>query len=223
MPFSTYNMNKRSFIKYLMTISPPPLSKGEHTRQAILAAAYDLFLEQGFNATSMRQIASRACLVVGGIYNHFKSKEAIFDVLIMEKHPYQQIIPILQSTPGDTLEVFACNAAQTIMTELNHRPDFLKLIFIEIIEFNGRHFPFISETIYPQITPLLERFSMLDNRLRDIPLPFVLRTFIGLIVSYYLMHYMTVTAQVPGLLAGSDVAQLVDIFLNGILKPQETG
>ena len=33
------------------------LSKGERTRQAVMEAAYELFLEQGYAATSMRQIA----------------------------------------------------------------------------------------------------------------------------------------------------------------------
>lgn len=205
-----------------MTNPPHPLSKGEHTRQAILAAAYGLFLEQGFSATSMRQIAQHAGLAVGGIYNHFASKEAIFDVLIVEKHPYLQVVPILRSTPGDTLEVFVRNAAHTLVAELNHRPDFIKLIFIEVIEFNGRHFPFLFETIYPKITPLLERFSLPDSRLRSIPLPVILRTFIGLFVSFYLMRYVTFSSQVPDLLAWSDVEQLVDIFLNGILKPPES-
>ena len=205
-----------------MTDPPDILSKGERTRQAILSAAYSLFLEQGFSATSMRQVASRAGLAVGGIYNHFSSKEDIFDVLIVQKHPYQQIVPILRSTPGDTLEAFARNAAHTLVAELNHRPDFIKLILIEVIEFNGRHFPYLFETIYPQIVPLLERFSLPDSRLRPIPLPVVLRTFIGLFVSYYLLRYVSFSSQVQDLLAKSDVEQLVDIFLNGILKPPET-
>ena len=34
-------------------------TKGERTRRAIMEAAYDLFLEKGFAATSMRQIAER--------------------------------------------------------------------------------------------------------------------------------------------------------------------
>ncbi|MGQ9833477.1 MAG: TetR/AcrR family transcriptional regulator, partial [Candidatus Villigracilaceae bacterium] len=71
-----------------------PLSKGERTRQAVMEAAYDLFLEQGYAATSMRQIAERAGLALGGIYNHFSGKEAIFGELILDRHPYHQILPI---------------------------------------------------------------------------------------------------------------------------------
>ena len=41
------------------------ISKGDRTRQAIEEAAYDLFLEQGFSATSMRQIAKHAGIALG--------------------------------------------------------------------------------------------------------------------------------------------------------------
>ena len=197
------------------------LSKGENTRQAILTVAYDLFLEQGFHATSMRQIAERAGTAVGGIYNHFSSKEAIFDVLIVEKHPYRQIIPILQSAPGDTIEAFAHHAACSIFTELELRPDFLKLIFIEITEFKGSHLPLLSQAVFPLVEPLLERFNLSDKRLREIPLPVIVRSFIGVIFSYYILQYMTGNAGSPVKKSGDDVGQLVDIFLYGILNPQE--
>ena len=58
------------------------LSKGERTRQTIEEAAYKLFLEQGYSATSMRQIAEQAGIALGGIYNHFKAKKRYFEVII---------------------------------------------------------------------------------------------------------------------------------------------
>ena len=53
-------------------------TKGEVTRLAIEDAAIELFLEHGYHATSMREIADHAGLALGGIYNHFKSKDEIF-------------------------------------------------------------------------------------------------------------------------------------------------
>ena len=57
-------------------------TKGDVTRLAIEDAAIELFLEQGYHATSMRQIAEQAGLALGGIYNHFKSKDDIFQGII---------------------------------------------------------------------------------------------------------------------------------------------
>ena len=42
------------------------LKKGEITRQTIEDAAIELFMEQGYHATSMRQIAKRAGISLGG-------------------------------------------------------------------------------------------------------------------------------------------------------------
>ena len=104
------------------------LSKGERTRQAILDAAYDLFLTQGYSATSMRQVAGRSGLALGGIYNHFASKDEIFQALVIAKHPYLQIIPLVQNVPGETVEEFVRNAARIVQTEMGSRPDFMKLL-----------------------------------------------------------------------------------------------
>jgi AcrR family transcriptional regulator len=132
------------------------LSKGERTRQAVMEAAYELFLEQGYAATSMRQIADRAGLALGGIYNHFAGKEAIFSELIIERHPYKQILPVLVSTPANDVESFVRTAAHAMVKELDKRPDFIKLMFIEFVEFNGRNMPHMLDQILPQVLPLIK-------------------------------------------------------------------
>ena len=62
----------------IMTSEPLP-SKSDRTNAAILEAAGTLFTSQGYAATSMRQVAESAGLALGSIYNHFPSKEAIFE------------------------------------------------------------------------------------------------------------------------------------------------
>ena len=71
------------------------LKKGDATRLTIEDAAVDLFLKQGYHATSMRQIADKAGLALGGIYNHFASKEEIFEGIIIDKHRYLVILPAI--------------------------------------------------------------------------------------------------------------------------------
>ena len=75
--------------------------KGETTRIAIEDAAMELFIEQGYHATSMRQIAERAELALGGIYNHFASKDEIFEAIIIDKHPYKRILPAVLAAEGE--------------------------------------------------------------------------------------------------------------------------
>ncbi|HHP7241522.1 MAG TPA: TetR/AcrR family transcriptional regulator [Cyclobacteriaceae bacterium] len=49
----------------------------DQTRERILRAAFELFAQQGFESTSMDQIARRASISKGNVYNHFVSKESL--------------------------------------------------------------------------------------------------------------------------------------------------
>ncbi len=51
--------------------------KKEETRKKIISAAMDLFNKQGFDQTTMDQIAVAADVARGTVYNHFTEKEAI--------------------------------------------------------------------------------------------------------------------------------------------------
>jgi AcrR family transcriptional regulator len=194
-----------------------PQNKGERTRQALEDAAYRLFLAQGYHATSMRQIAEAAGLALGGIYNHFASKEEIFQAVIIAKHPYAQIIPLIASAPGDTTEAFIRNAAHAMVAELGHQPDFVKLMFIEIVEFNGRHFPALFQTIFPKTQPLLERFLSPASKIRPIPLPLLLRAFMGMFFSFYMTEFL-MSDLTPPEMRQNALDGFVDIFLHGILQ-----
>ena len=197
------------------------LSKGERTRQGVMEAAYELFLTQGYAATSMRQIAERAGLALGGIYNHFSSKEAIFAELILERHPYRQVLPIMISTPADDPETFVRTAARAMVSELGRRPDFIKLMMIEMVEFNGRNMPKVLERVLPDVLPLIQRFGAQKGLLRRIP-PFVFfRAFLGLFFSYYITELML--AGTPAALAqGNALDHFVEIFLHGVMAERES-
>jgi AcrR family transcriptional regulator len=53
------------------------MSKGEQTREMILAQAAQLFNRQGYFGSSLADIMQETGLEKGGIYNHFKSKEQL--------------------------------------------------------------------------------------------------------------------------------------------------
>ena len=54
------------------------------TRERLLEAAFDLFREQGFVATSLAQVARRAGFTTGAVYVHFESKEDLFLAMLAE-------------------------------------------------------------------------------------------------------------------------------------------
>jgi AcrR family transcriptional regulator len=55
----------------------PSTDKGEQTRRHIFECALTLFRENGFDATTMQQIAARADVVKSAAYYYFPGKEAI--------------------------------------------------------------------------------------------------------------------------------------------------
>jgi AcrR family transcriptional regulator len=195
-------------------ISP---SKSERTRRAILEAAYPLILEQGFHATSMRQIARKSKLALGGIYNHFNSKEEIFTAIIAEKHPLNTIVPLLASTEGDTVDMFIHNAAHTLVNHLGSQPDFLNLMLIEIVEFKAKHVPLLFETLFPKFVEIGSRFRGFDNQVRPIPMELLMRAFLGMFFSYYITQVL-LAGMMPAGMQDNGLDSFVDIFLNGI-KP----
>jgi AcrR family transcriptional regulator len=193
-------------------------TKGEVTRLAIEDAALELFMEQGYHATSMRQIADRADLALGGIYNHFSSKEDIFAGIVMDKHPYKQILPIILATEGETAEEFVHNAAHALVSELGKRPDFLKLMFIEIVEFNGKHVNLLVREVAPKILPVFEKLAQVRKNLRPIHPVILMRSFMGMFFSYYITEIFLSGSVVAKLMPKDSFEQFVDIYLHGIIK-----
>src|ERR1700722_8244578 len=53
---------------------PPKTPKSAGTRQRLLGVAAELFIERGYNAVSLRDIAAATGLTKGAIYGHFHSK-----------------------------------------------------------------------------------------------------------------------------------------------------
>jgi AcrR family transcriptional regulator len=59
------------------TIKPRVTSRAEDTRRKIYEAAMEMFREKGFEETTMRDIAGKAGVALGGAYYYYSSKDAI--------------------------------------------------------------------------------------------------------------------------------------------------
>jgi AcrR family transcriptional regulator len=70
-----------------LAIELPKTRRGETSRAAILGAALDLFQQRGYEATTMRAIAERAGVSLGGSYHYFPSKEHL--VLEFYRHTHE--------------------------------------------------------------------------------------------------------------------------------------
>lgn len=196
------------------------LKKGEVTRLAIEDAALALYLEQSYHATSMRQIADHAGLALGGIYNHFKSKEEIFEAIIIDKHPYRKILPVILATEDENIEDFIRNAMQVVIKELSSEPYYLKLLLIELVEFDGKHGASLLKKIVPDVLPVFEKLIKSRNNLRVTNPAALMRSFFGMILSYFITDMLISDSVLNKLMPKNPADVYIDIFLQGILKSE---
>ena len=194
------------------------LSKGETTRLAVEDAAIELFIKNGYHATSMRQIAEHAGLALGGIYNHFSSKEEIFEGIVVDKHPYKKVLPLILEAQGETTEDFLKNAMKIILDELKREPYYLKLMMIEFVEFNGGHGAAMLKEITPTVLPVFEQVIKMRKDLRVTNPAMLMRSFLGLVISFFITEMVVANSVVSKLMPKNPDEVYVDIFLHGVMK-----
>lgn len=78
--------------------------KSTEKRDSIISAAIDLFLHQGFTATSMDNVANKAGVSKQTVYSHFSNKEALFTAVIGIKCREYQLDGQSMNTEQQTIE-----------------------------------------------------------------------------------------------------------------------
>lgn len=99
--------------------------------QEILTAAEAVFIEQGLAGASMSQIAERAGVAVGTLYNRFKDREALLVMLLAQRRA--ELLAVLEVTasqlgPLELPERLTRVVHALLLQCEQHRP-FLRLVF----------------------------------------------------------------------------------------------
>ena len=76
-----------------------PIPSGKTTRERILDVASRLFVERGYAATSVRDIAAELGISNPSLYHHFASKERLLEELLAE--PRERIAAALRAAPPE--------------------------------------------------------------------------------------------------------------------------
>src|SRR5918912_476374 len=111
-------------------------------RGRIEEAAKQLFIKQGFHATSMRDIAAGTGTSLGNLYNYYRTKEEILESIICA---YQKVIDarlramfdeVEKPLEPESMERFGRLVKQMV----NENHDFWLLMYIDVLEFENHHF-----------------------------------------------------------------------------------
>lgn len=114
------------------TMTMPMPSKGERTAQRILDVAEELFADRGFDGTTLRDIAVAVPLQPPSLYNHFETKEEIYEaVLARAFDPLLERLELVASggaeLPSDSV------IASAMLTMLSERRAVPKLLYRELL------------------------------------------------------------------------------------------
>ena len=158
-----------------MTQSPSGESrmdrKKEETRQKILAAAMNLFREQGFDAVSMETIAETVDIAKGTLYNYFPVKEAILDEYIRRnfKDRTQAWVDKIQTLPNTATRM------ETVFADLLTSIQSQKVIFEKYTAYRMKQWMSFHQEVdeksgFQLIATEIIRLGQLNGELRsDLP------------------------------------------------------
>lgn len=199
-------------------------STGIKTRDAVLAAAKHLFLRQGYHATGMREVAQEAGISLGTVYNHFTSKEEILQELLAQNNLWGTIVEALSRAQGETAAEFLRNGFAEITLALEGKVDFPRFLFIDMLEFQGKHVGVLVAEAFPSLLGFFQRAYSLGQQtgeMRDVALVPLARSYVGMIFASFIFEIMTALSmgniRIP-LYAENWQEGMVDIFLHGVLQ-----
>ncbi len=200
----------------IMDIKEKP-TKGEETQQRILDAAADLFVENGYAATTTRQITDELGMTRGILYNYYSSKEEIFEAVIKEMHPWLQIIPVVEIATGNSVDEFVENAATLLVQRWDEHPGYTRLHFIELVEFKGQHLSEIFQTVFSQMVDILKEKIQQNAGLTGVPVAALSRSLLGLFFGY-LMSDRFSGINLNGNVSQGSFDYFADIYLRGVIS-----
>lgn len=127
----------------------------EEKRTAVIHAAMELFLAQGYERTSLQQIGKRADVSTATLFKRFSTKAALFEAMVEEFWAVPPPCPdnALSENPAVGLRKMGVSYA-LLMRGAN-----MQAIYRLIIS-EATRFPFLGQTVYDRVKgPFLKRLE----------------------------------------------------------------
>jgi AcrR family transcriptional regulator len=190
--------------------------------QELLSAALDLFVERGYAATRLDDVAARAGVSKGTLYLYFANKEDLFKAVVREN-----VIPALgeaegmvNSHEGSSAELFrqivlgwwerigstqASGICKLMMAESNNFPEVAQFYHDEVIS-----------RADAMMVSLLER-GIRRGEFRAIDVAQAARVLCAPMLMLMLKRHSFNCCQVPPVLPEQYLNSFIDLFLHGLL------
>jgi len=130
--------------------------KKMRTRYAIISTAVTLFMERGYDETTVAEIAEAAEVAPRTFFRYFATKDEVALALITEVD--EAIFPALEARPADEPPVTAfANAARAVLEQLMQADDAIGELWTRIV--------WLLENSPPLLAANFQRFLSIEDRL----------------------------------------------------------
>lgn len=120
-----------------------PVAAGK--RDLIVAAARSLFIEMGFGAASMDEVARRAGVAKQTVYNHFGSKSALFQAIVEQIcDDLMSTVNVAASTESDPARALSRLAQRFVRIMV----DPVSIGLFRLLAAEAHRFPELAETVF---------------------------------------------------------------------------
>jgi AcrR family transcriptional regulator len=154
----SYNRQSASAEKQRPVVPKIAQGRVEENRHRIMAAALKLFTTQGFHGTNIREIAEKAGISTGAIYTYYPGKEAIFESLVSIYRARTDVWlkQVCANLKSPLSKADLTRLAAEVRSMLYQDPEYLLLIYIDVVEFQNQHFTETFRNVPEQFRRLLE-------------------------------------------------------------------
>lgn len=206
------------------TIGRPPASAGTAKQDAIVEAAAEVFLEQGFGSASMDEIARRAGVSKATVYSHFDSKPGLFGAIV--QHRCERTMSAMLTDMSDAPVAETLTAVGRQYLDVLMMPGSLPLYRVVLAE--APRFPELGRIFYEAgpdrcAVALGDYLKVLHDRgVLDVPEPrWAAEQFLGAVLGQvHIRMLLMVAGEAPGPEERARyVATAVSTFLNGRRSP----
>ena len=199
--------------------------RAEARPDEVLDAALDLFIEKGFAATRVEDIAKRAGISKGGVYLYFPSKEQILEGIVR-----RAIVPIadhalgfIKDYEGDPRLVITM-IMKLVATRLSE-PKMIAVPKLIMHEVTG--FPELAEMyrreVLDKVLPVIEgllRKGIDQGYLRQVDPELTIRSIIGPVLLHLFMAEVFGIAPRDGLAVDRLIENHITILFDGLSAPE---
>jgi len=170
----------------------------------------------------MRDIAEATGISPATIYNHFKGKNELFEILIKESFPMEEIAVEMTADYGEKPLDFIRGVIKRLVELLLNNEDYIRLSLIDAQERQGKSIQKVMPRMVPLFTGALMKLRKDDKEkiLKNIPPEAFLRVLVSLVFGYVITEFIAQPSTVLNLPDIDWVESLVDIFMYGVVNPE---